>query len=351
MANFLKVPDTILKSIPDRFTDEWKAVLRLPGTYSLFTEKDWRLVIPNNELGGEKGRQARLIGMWGGQDGGQRLAVRLKEPIPGLVIELVSETPVAPHLWLWCLTANFPQCLTKAVKASIIGVTTVADAKHPAGSAFAGELPILITPEGAYGHNLPNWSGGGQNQTRDAIMSECERQHVILDTQVAYLLATCEHECGFRPIREGQFGGRPAESSEHFRRTLRYYPYYGRGYVQLTHERNYQEFGKRLSLELAGDPDLALDPAVALFVLVYGVMNGSFGMAMTHYVNARQTDFVNARHSVNALDRAELIAGIARRWLTWLRTNQPNRFTRGFDEPAASGRSAAGGPPLHRIQR
>jgi hypothetical protein len=337
MANFQKVPDTILKNIPANLTAPWKSVLRLPGTLSLFTEKEWRLLIPNNETSGEKGQQARLIGMWGGQDGGQRLAVQLKDPVPGLAVELVSETPVAPHLWLWCLTANYPQCLTKAVSTSIFGATTVADAKRPAGSAFAAELPLLITPQSAYGTNLPNWSGGSHDETRDAIINECERQHVALDTQVAYLLATCQHECDFTPIREGQFGGRDAQASEHSRRLLRYYPYYGRGYVQLTHEGNYRSFGTRLNLELVGDPDLALDPAVALFVLVYGVMNGTFGMAMTHFINVRRTDFVNARRSVNALDKAEEIALIARRWLVWLRANQAGRFTRGFDQKSPAG--------------
>jgi hypothetical protein len=343
MANFQKVPDDILKHMPKNFTDDWKTVLRRPGTYSLFDTNEWRLVVPNNEIGSDKGPQARLIGMWGGQDGGQRLDVRVTSPTPGLQIDLVSETTVAPHLWLWCITAEWPQCLTRPVQTAIIGVTTAAESNRPVGSAFAGELPLLITPQGAFGTNLPDWAGGTRDQTRDAIMSECERQAVLLDTQVAYLLATCEHECGFRPIREGQFGGHDAQASETFRRRLHYYPYYGRGYVQLTHKRNYNSFGDRLNIELVGDPDLALEPDVALYVLVYGVTNGAFGTAMTHFINARRTDFVNARRSVNALDRAEQIATIAERWLSWIRANQPKRFARGYQPPGAPG---ARGIPL-----
>lgn len=334
MANFQRVPDSILKNVPTHLTEDWKGVLRRPGTYSLFHQDHWRLVAPNNEIVGDKGLQARLIGMWGGQSGGQRLNVQLTKPAPGVNIELVSETPVAPHLWVWCITARWPQCLVRPVQLAIIGVTGTAEPDRPVGSVFANELPLLITPEDAYGTNLPVWNGGSPDQTRDAIMSECDRQGVQLDTQVAYLLATCEHESGFRPIRERQFGRADPQASEGFRRTLSYYPFYGRGYVQLTHEGNYRAYGQMLNIELTDDPDLALEPDVALFVLVHGVTNGRFGTAMTQFINANQTDFVNARRSVNVLDRAELIARIAQRWLTWIRANRPNRFARGVQPQA-----------------
>lgn len=39
--------------------------------------------------------------------------------------------------------------------------------------------------------------------------------------------------------------------------------YYGRGYIQLTHEANYREYGDALGLDLVAHPDLALEPRVA----------------------------------------------------------------------------------------
>jgi hypothetical protein len=45
--------------------------------------------------------------------------------------------------------------------------------------------------------------------------------------QLAYILATAEHESYFRPIKEIGGTKRP------------YAPYFGRGYVQLTHKGNY----------------------------------------------------------------------------------------------------------------
>jgi hypothetical protein len=327
MANFDSVSDNLLKHIPQGFSNDWKEVLKRSGTYALFNPSNWALVVPNVENpDGEKGRQARLIGMRGGQDGGHRLGVKAQPEVSGLKVELVSETPVAPHLWLWCVSAEHPQCLVRNIETKLVGVTMVATQGKPVGTIHAGALPVKITPEWASSARLSAWSGGTRDETRDAILDECRRQGVLLDTQVAYILATAQHECNFRPIREGQFGGADPQASERFRRALGYYPYYGRGYVQLTHRGNYQGYGTRLGIDLEHDPDLALQPNVALFVLVHGVMNGSFGAALTRFVNDRQTDFVHARQSVNAMDRAAHIAGIANTWLTWLRTNRPNVF-------------------------
>lgn len=57
---------------------------------------------------------------------------------------------------------------------------------------------------------------------------------------------------------------------------------------------------------------------IALYVIVRGMLDGSFGRPLTNYVNAQQTDFVNARHSVNGLDRAQHIANLAQAWLARL---------------------------------
>ena len=59
----------------------------------------------------------------------------------------------------------------------------------------------------------------------------------------------------FRPVREAFW------TSEQWRRlNLRYYPFFGRGYIQLTWESTYRAVGARLGLGLVGNPDLALDP-------------------------------------------------------------------------------------------
>lgn len=340
-AHFHKVSRRILTHTPAGIPAASRAILRLPGTYSFLSLPARRLVVPNNEAVGEKGRQARLIGVKG-HPNGQRVDLLQTGPISGLSVELMSETPIAPNLWLWCLSADVPMTLTRPIETAVVGVTTAASPTGPAGTVCTPRLPVIISPGRVLGAGLPPQAGGTREQTVEAIMSECERQSVILDTQVAYLVATCEHECGFQPIREGQWGGRTAEASETYRRRLRYYPYYGRGYVQLTHKGNYHNYAYRLGIDLVNDPDLAMDPRVALYVLVHGVTNGMFGPSMTHFVNERRTDFFNARRSVNVVDRAQHIASIAQRWLTWIRANHPTRFRSGFVAPPA--RRAAPAP-------
>ena len=54
---------------------------------------------------------------------------------------------------------------------------------------------------------------------------------------------------------------------------------------------------------------------IALYVLVHGMMSGTFGIKLPHYVNDKKTDFLHARHSVNVMDKAQHIADLAEKWL------------------------------------
>lgn len=146
-----------------------------------------------------------------------------------------------------------------------------------------------------------------------AIRVECERQGLILPEQIAYVLATVEWETGrtFQPVREAYW-----KSEEWRRQHLRYYPYYGRGYVQLTWEANYRKYSTIMGLDLVGQPDLALQPEVALFILVHGFRTGAFtGRKLADYVNEAGCDFVQARRCINGLDKAAEIAALAQKWL------------------------------------
>lgn len=159
----------------------------------------------------------------------------------------------------------------------------------------------------------------GNLTTRDgtiaAIRDACQAQGIGLKTQIAYVLATVEHETNntFKPVREAYY----IKDAETWRKAhLRYYPYYGRGYVQLTHEDNYRKYGTLLTKGLVKRPDLALDPEVSLFVLVHGFKTGGFtGRDIARYINAHETDYINARRCINGLDQADHIAGLAKKYL------------------------------------
>lgn len=82
-----------------------------------------------------------------------------------------------------------------------------------------------------------------------------------------------ETASSFLPVREGFFLGEP-EPAESYRRTLSYYPYYGRGLIQRTHEKGYREAGKKVAalwkastndptFDFIANPDNLLDPDVS----------------------------------------------------------------------------------------
>lgn len=152
--------------------------------------------------------------------------------------------------------------------------------------------------------------------TIDAIVWECKNQGLKLKTQIAYVLATVEWETAgtFEPVKEAFW------LSEKWRKkNLRYYPFYGRGFVQLTWKSNYKKYSKILGVNLVKHPDIALKNDVALFILVHGVKNGTFtGRKLSKYINKDKTDFIGARRCINGNDKAKTIAKIAEWYLELL---------------------------------
>jgi predicted chitinase/cell wall-associated NlpC family hydrolase len=147
-----------------------------------------------------------------------------------------------------------------------------------------------------------------------AIKAECQQQGIGLPAQIAYVMATVEWETGhtFKPVKEAYW-----KSEEWRQQNLsRYYPYYGRGYVQLTWKDNYQKYAGITGLNLVGYPDLAMEPKTALFVLVHGFKTGAFtGKKITDYIDAEGYDFHNCRRCINGVDKAEEIAALAEKYL------------------------------------
>lgn len=152
-----------------------------------------------------------------------------------------------------------------------------------------------------------------REETVDAIKRECEIQGIGLDTQIAYVLATVKWETGhtFKPVREA-----PSKNEEWRRANLRYYPYYGRGYVQLTLQVNYERYSRLLGIDMVGNPDLALEHQTSLFILVHGFKTGAFtGRKISQYINKHETDFIRARRCINGVDQAHRIAQFAEEFL------------------------------------
>lgn len=134
---------------------------------------------------------------------------------------------------------------------------------------------------------------------------------------VAYVTATAYWETAhtMQPVKEAYW-----LSEDWRKKNLRYYPWYGRGDVQLTWEENYKKAGKELGVDLTTDPEKALDPKISVQVLYHGMEKGWFtGKKLSDYVtkNTTQTyaltqaEYKNARRIVNGTDKDDEIASIA----------------------------------------
>jgi putative chitinase len=194
----------------------------------------------------------------------------------------------------------------------------------------------LLLGESSYFDGIKSGLTKSQTAGLDEIFDAWEKitNQPVLLSKVAYVLATAHHEVDrtFQPIKERGGpkyfhrmydieGERP-----HVARTLgNVHPgdgvkYAGRGYVQLTGRTNYEFWGRRLGLPLLDNPDLAMVPRTAAIILIEGMMRGTFtGVGLNRYLTHDKTDFVNARRTVNGLDRAINIAAYASMYLHCLR--------------------------------
>lgn len=141
---------------------------------------------------------------------------------------------------------------------------------------------------------------------------------------VAYGLATAYHETAYtmQPVVEAFW------LSESWReRNLRYYPYHGRGYVQLTWKDNYERADNELGLQgrLIADLDLALDANIAARIMVRGMEEGWFckdrsgnPYSLPRMVPKRgagnHAQFKEARRIINGKDKAATIAQYAQKF-------------------------------------
>ena len=146
----------------------------------------------------------------------------------------------------------------------------------------------------------------------------------------AYALATACHETAYtmQPVREAYW------LSENWRRkNLRYYPFYGRGYVQLTWKENYEKADRELNLggQLNGNLELALDPDIAARIMVRGMQEGWFAgdrngnrhtLARHLPANgaASVAQMTSARRIINGTDKNDKIAAEAIKFQKALQT-------------------------------
>lgn len=134
---------------------------------------------------------------------------------------------------------------------------------------------------------------------------------------LAYMLATTFHETATRMWPITEYG------SDSYLQGKSYYPYIGRGFVQLTWKDNYARASKELNLtderDLVAYPNLALDSLIATRVLFAGMERGWFtGKYLDTYFTDAVDDPYNARRIINGTDCADIIAAYHDKFLAAL---------------------------------
>ncbi len=198
----------------------------------------------------------------------------------------------------------------------------------------------------------------GQFEAAEQVWTDVRR--------VAYALATVWHETAYsmQPVEECFYLGSRAKVRA-AQKKLRYFPWFGRGYVQLTWESNYKKAARELNQpELLQKPELALDPEIAFAVMTRGMFDGWFtGVGFKNFIHGdKECDYVNARKIINGLDKAGVIAGYARSFEKILKSSaavpaggSPHPLTEKADgesepTPAADNAISAAKPPTNETQ-
>jgi len=199
-------------------------------------------------------------------------------------------------------------------------------------------------------------SGVGFGLTRDQsiemIVRTCIDNGITDHRQIAYVLATAQHESRDFAAPEEDWGRKQAVD-------LRYFggeEYYGRGFAHLTHVNNYERLGEALGMgrKLAEHPERAAEAEIATKVLVVGMRDGMFGTRLSNNINANHVDYRQARASVNGgeLDNGspypDSIATLATGWESQVaglvqRVQQPD-----FQMPVPTNQAPAAAMDLQR---
>lgn len=153
-----------------------------------------------------------------------------------------------------------------------------------------------------------NQSTGNSAEAKDKeshialIVEEAKRQGIKNKYQIAYILATADHESSFVNFTEFASGdayegrsdlgnSQPGDGRK----------FKGRGYVQLTGRTNYQKYSSITGKDLIANPDLVSAQPTRSFILVHGMINGSFtGAKLSDYTQrGGGVDYVSARAVIN----------------------------------------------------
>ncbi|MYM41846.1 glycoside hydrolase family 19 protein [Duganella qianjiadongensis] len=194
--------------------------------------------------------------------------------------------------------------------------------------------------------SFPNYLFTGEARNSfDGIFDYWESKRYEDKRWLAYILATAYRETAgtMLPVREGLcsndqcsidavtalFKKNNRPDSENYAQDVNGKSYFGRGFVQITHKRNYARVGQRLGWgnDLVDHPELALQREKAIPILVEGVVQGLFSRdpktgewrKLSTYLNERESDWLGSRRIINpGSKRAQIPAEYAKKFYACL---------------------------------
>lgn len=142
------------------------------------------------------------------------------------------------------------------------------------------------------------------------LLGKCQDSAKITRVDAhAYVLETVYWETAktMQPITEYD------NKAKTYLKSKDYYPWIGRGYVQLTWKENYKKFGDAIGVDLIANPKLANDPETAWLILEEGMTNMNLNpghndpeftkYTLEMYFTDEISDFLNARKIINPGDK------------------------------------------------
>lgn len=139
---------------------------------------------------------------------------------------------------------------------------------------------------------VPEKGKDGARKSIPLIAKALEKEGILDSNVLAYALATIEHETDetFEPLEE--IGGRVSARRLGYEGGMNYF---GRGYIQLTHLRNYKMIGERIGMgdKLVKNPELAGTPEIAAAILAAFFKDNNVANL------ASEGNFIAARRPIN----------------------------------------------------
>lgn len=158
------------------------------------------------------------------------------------------------------------------------------------------------------------------------LIIEKAKEHKVSVQRLAYILATAYWETArtMKPVKEAFW-----LSEDWRKKNLKYYPWYGRGFVQLTWDYNYKKASQKLGIDFIKNPDAVMDPKNSAEILVVGSLEGWFtGKSIFDYIDdvdesdvEDMKEYQAARRVINGVDKAVEIAKLALEYEKDLKTS------------------------------